>query len=744
MQYKYFFVKLTILVNKILSIRIDYFLTFIILSMLLTTNPKYLNMKLITKLIFILLLTSSSLFSQTNHKVIIDEKFDNPASTDWDQKISTTQKLKIENGVYKLEAIHDKNNGWAFRDLGLNLNNNYIIEFDIRQTAGVDNTGFGLIFGMNANRSQYYKFSISGTQFSMLNGYWNSKFQELRGWKKKEAVINKMNEWNRIKVVRTRNLIECYVNDVKLIAYGQFVDNGRNMAIFVNKKGMKVEIDNFKLTTFDYEVKDVEGADKPLAKEYLSFNTVDNERFCYVSADGNTMYVSHHKGSEDTKVWISNFDGKNWSNLTLFPAPINNKSSNTVISASSDKNTIYLMNTYNPDGSAKGGGISVSKKTKDGWEVPKTIIVDNLVNKNKFASYFFTSDNKILLIGVQPNIVDYDEQSLFVSFIKDDGTYTEPKSLGPTINTSTKDFNPFLAPDSKTLYFSSTGRPGYGSADIWMSRRLDDTWQNWSEPLNLGRFINSTGFELNITLDAKGDYAYLASYDKTLVGYKGEGDIMKIELPKGAKPEPVVLVYGKVLHKNTNKPIAAKINYFDLTTGQEYGTANSDINTGEYSIVLPRGINYGFKSEAAGFVSISENLDLTMLDKYEEIERNLYLVPIEIGQTIRLNNLFFDTGEYALKESSNSELKNLLKLLDLNPKMKIKIVGYTDNVGTDASNLTLSKNRANSVFQWLVANKANKANLSSVGMGMKDPVATNDTEEGRQQNRRVEFTIIEK
>lgn len=701
-------------------------------------------MKLITKLIFILILTSSSLFSQTNHKVIIDEKFDNPASTDWDQKISTTQKLKIENGVYNLEAIHDKNSGWAFRDLGLNLNNNYIIEFDIRQTAGVDNTGFGVIFGLNANRSQHFKFSISGNQFSRLSGYWNSQPQELRGWKKKETVINKMNEWNRVKVVRTRNLIECYVNDVKLIAYGQFVDNGRNMAIFVDKKGMKVEIDNFKLTTFDYEVKDVEGADKPLAKEYLSFNTVDNERYCYVSADGNTMYVSHNKGSSNSDIWTSNYDGKNWSNLSKLPAPINNNGGNSIISASSDRNTIYLMNTYNPDGSAKGGGISVSKKTKDGWEVPKTIEVDNLVNKNKFASYFFTSDNKILLLGVQPNIVDYDEQSLFVSFIKEDGTYTEPKSLGSTINTLAMDFNPFLAPDSKTLYFSSTGRPGYGSADIWMSRRLDDTWQNWSEPLNLGRFINSTGFELNITLDAKGDYAYLASYDKTLVGYKGEGDIMKLELPVGAKPEPVVLVYGKVLNKNTNKPIAAKINYFDLTTGQEYGTANSDINTGEYSIVLPRGINYGFKSEAAGFVSISENLDLTKLDKYEEIERNLYLVPIEIGQTIRLNNLFFDTGEYALKESSNSELKNLLKLLDLNPKMKIKIVGYTDNVGTDASNLTLSKNRANSVYQWLIANKANKANLSSVGLGMKDPVATNDTEEGRQQNRRVEFTIIEK
>jgi len=676
--------------------------------------------------------------------VKISDTFDNPESKDWDQTNTAFQNLKIENGVYTLEGKHDKNIGWTLRDLGLNVNNNYIIEFDIRQVAGPDNYGYGIIFGMNPSKTEYFKFEITSTQFRKLSGYWNSNFYDLRPWKKKASVIKKMNEWNRIKVVRTRNLLELYVNDVQLAAYGKFVDNGRNIAISVAKKGMKVEIDNFKLTTFDYTVKDVAGAERPLTKEYLPFNTVNNEKFCYVSADGNTIYVTQQTGNENTNIWVSKYDGGSWGELSKLPFPINNNGGNSVISASSDNNTIYLMNTYKPDGSSNGAGISVSNKTKDGWEVPTTIKVEKLVNKNKFASYFFTADNKILLVAVQPNEEEYDEQAIFVSFIREDGTYTEPKNLGPTVNTQAMDFNPFLAPDSKTLYFASTGHAGYGSADIWVTRRLDDTWQNWSEPENLGPYVNSTGFELNLSLDAKGDYAYLGSYDKSLAGHKGEGDIMKIELPEGAKPEPVVLVYGKVLNKKTNEPIAAKINYYDLTTGQEYGTAISDINTGEYNIVLPRGINYGFKSETVGYVSISENIDLTNLDRYEEIEKNLYLVPIEIGQSIRLNNLFFDTGEFALKESSNSELKNLLKLLQLNPNMKIKIVGYTDNVGSDASNLTLSKNRANSVYDWLISNNINKTNLSSVGMGKKDPVATNDTEEGRQLNRRVEFTITEK
>ncbi|MER3329615.1 MAG: hypothetical protein RIF34_08575, partial [Candidatus Kapaibacterium sp.] len=321
-------------------------------------------------------------------------------------------------------------------------------------------------------------------------------------------------------------------------AYGKFVDNGRDIALFVEKKGMKVEIDNFKLTTFDYKINEVAGADKQLSKEYLPFNTKDNEKFCYVSADGNTMYVTRQVGNQKSDVWVSQYDGTNWGNLTKLPFPINNNGHNSIISASADQNTLYLMNTYKANGESDKSGISVTNKTKTGWEIPKTITVDNLANKNRYVSYFFTADNKILLLAVQPNEEEYDEQAIFVSFIKDDGTYTEPKNLGPTINTLAMDFNPFLAPDSKTLYFSSTGHPGYGSADIWMARRLDDTWQNWSEPENLGPFVNSSGFELNITLDAKGDYAYLGSYDKTLAGYKGEGDIMKLELPEGAKPEP--------------------------------------------------------------------------------------------------------------------------------------------------------------------------------------------------------------
>lgn len=687
---------------------------------------------------------SFNLTSQTNHKVIFEDNFDGTSSNNWFVGSNVHTKASITNGVYQMENISKtKTSAWSSINVGLKQDDNYIIEYDMRRIAGPDNYGFGLIFGKKDKVHEYMSFDISGNGRRQLSRYSNSKSDPLRDWKSNKN-INLKDEWNKMKIVRTRNVIDCYINGELALTYGKYEDKGQGIILSIDKLGIKLEYDNFKVTTFDFNVRNVAGSDKPLFKEYLPFNTKDNEKKIYVSADGNTMYVTREVGNEKSNVWISKqVDGK-WGSLGQMPFPINNSGHNSVISTSSDQNTMYLMNTYTPTGESDKSGISVTTRTKDGWEIPKTVVVDNLVNKNRFVSYFFTADNKILITAVQPNVEDYDEQALFVSFIKQDGSYTEPKGLGPIVNTMGMNYNPFLAPDSKTLYYGSTGYPGYGSGDMWVTRRLDDTWQNWTEPENLGPYINSDGFELNLSLDAKGDYGYLASYDSKLAGYKGEGDVMKIELPEGAKPEPVVLVYGKVLNKNTNEPIAAKINYFDLTTGEEYGTAISDINTGDYSIVLPRGINYGFKSEATGFVSISENLDLTNLDRYERIEKNLYLVPIEVGQKIRLNNLFFDTGEFALKESSNSELKNLQKLLELNPNMKIKIIGYTDDVGSDATNLTLSKNRANSVYEWLIAKNVNKSKLSSLGMGEKQPVAPNDTEEGRQQNRRVEFTIIEK
>jgi len=203
-----------------------------------------------------------------------------------------------------------------------------------------------------------------------------------------------------------------------------------------------------------------------------------------------------------------------------------------------------------------------------------------------------------------------------------------------------------------------------------------------------------------------------------------------------------VLVKGKVLNQKTKTPVQAVINYFDLQNSAISGTAMSNPETGYYQITLPAGRLYGFLASSEKFISVNENVDLKDLDEYQELERDLYLVPIEIGEKVRLNNIFFETGKWDLLPESFAELDKLVRILTDNPNMEIEINGHTDNVGNDESNLMLSQKRAAAVVNYILDKGITSTRLDSAGFGEAQPVATNDTDEGRRLNRRVEFMIV--
>jgi len=200
-------------------------------------------------------------------------------------------------------------------------------------------------------------------------------------------------------------------------------------------------------------------------------------------------------------------------------------------------------------------------------------------------------------------------------------------------------------------------------------------------------------------------------------------------------------VKGKVYDSKTKEILFAPVKYYNLNTNKELGIARSNPNTGEYKIVLPYGERYSFMAEKEGYYSQTKNIDLTELKAYEEIEVDLYLDPIEKGQVIRLNNIFFDSGKYDLLPTSYAELNKLLELLEKNSKLKIEIAGHTDWIGKDKDNLILSQNRTNAVVNFLVEKGIDKNRLSAKGYGETKFIATNTTKEGQQLNRRVEFEI---
>lgn len=473
-----------------------------------------------------------------------------------------------------------------------------------------------------------------------------------------------------------------------------------------------------------------------------NINSKFNDLSPIISPDGKILFITRYPDDNEGKnnIWLSEKSlTDEWSLAKNIGAPLNiHGYSTSVQSITPDGNTLLLSNLYNQSKkSVIGGGCSISQRQEGGWSFPEEQEIDKFQNLNKYVNYFLSNSGKFLLMAIETK-KGKGEKDLYVSFKKEKNKWEKPINFGDVINTENDEFAPFLASDEHTLYFASNGhKGGFGGVDIWMSKRLDDTWTKWSKPINMGNIINTPDFDAYFTLDASGQFAYFVS-GKNSLGY---GDIFRIKMPEEAKPDPVVLVYGKVFDKKTGKPIQADVSYELLPSGKEAGNASTNPNDNIYKIILPYGEKYGFMASAKNYYSITENVDLAGLSEYKEIEINLYLAPIEKNEIIRLNNIFFDTAKWILKDESFPELKRLLKLLKDNPELNIEIHGHTDNVGSDGDNLLLSKNRAAAVVEYLTQNGILAARLSSFGFGEAKPLKTNDTDEGRQFNRRVEFVL---
>lgn len=474
-------------------------------------------------------------------------------------------------------------------------------------------------------------------------------------------------------------------------------------------------------------------------------NSVYSELFPVISAQGDILYFtrSEHPSNKGINrrndIWFSkiNEEGK-FDNSNNIGAPINNEYSNFAFSVTQDGNGLLIGNRYNRAG-RMSKGVSISFKTKNGWSFPDSIIIRDFSNLNANAGYFLASSGKELILSIEMED-SRGGTDLYVSRLQEDGTWSKPTNLGDDVNTAADESTPFLASDGITLYFSTKGYCGYGNNDIFITRRKDTTWNNWQEPSNLGNVINSKHWEGYFTIPASGDYAYFVSEKNSI----GAEDIFRIKIPDGLRPKTVLLVKGRVLNKKTGLPVEAGIIYELLPSGVEAGVARSNQITGEYSIVLPAGDKYGFLARVEGYIPINENLDLREDTVYRVINKDLMLVPMEVGQVIRINNIFFEFGKYDLLEDSFSELKRVIKLLQENQGIKIEISGHTDNLGSSKINLALSRDRAKAVAKYLTDGGIDKKRLLVKGNGQDNPVVPNDNEENRQLNRRVEFKILEK
>jgi outer membrane protein OmpA-like peptidoglycan-associated protein len=477
-----------------------------------------------------------------------------------------------------------------------------------------------------------------------------------------------------------------------------------------------------------------------------NINSVYQEIAPMVTPDGKSIYFTRSKhpqnvgNPEKQDVWAADLqnDGSFAPAKNLGP-PINTTQHNSSFSITPDGNTMLLNNIYNSDGTLEKG-LSITRKDKNGnWSIPEKVIIDDYYNRNAYSEFCLSQDGKILLMTVQRNDA-YGGKDIYFSRLKPDNSWTAPQNLGPIVNTAASETSPFLASDGKTLYYSTGGFSGYGANDIFVTRRLDETWQSWSEPQNLGPEINTPEWDAYFSISAKADYAYYTSYSNSM----GDSDIFRVKLTEKNKPEPVALIQGKVYNAKTKQPIKANILYEFLPDGANAGNASSNPQTGDYKVVLPLKKKYGILAESKGFLSIDENIDLTNYTDYVEINKDLYLVPIEEGATVRLNNIFFVRTQFSLLPESFPELNRLIKALQDNPGMVIQLEGHTEIFGRPKDQLKLAENRVKSVKRYLVENgQIDEKRIKLRSFGGTKPVCRELTEECRALNRRVEIRILQ-
>ncbi|MBI1780914.1 MAG: OmpA family protein [Sphingobacteriales bacterium] len=471
-----------------------------------------------------------------------------------------------------------------------------------------------------------------------------------------------------------------------------------------------------------------------------------------ISADGNLLFficeghpsnTNINQTSKCQDIWYSVRDtltGK-WYKAQHMDYPFNTAINNAVFWISPDKNTLLIRNAF-VDGDYYGNGMSFSQLQEDGWSKPQMLRIKNYdkYDKGLFSGATMASDGRTLLFyGSETRNSPFN--SIYVSFLQPDSSWSEFKSLGKKINIKEYDqLTPYLASDGVSLYFSSNRPGGKGEYDIWMSKRLDNSWQKWSEPESLDTPINSTDNDMFFTMDAGGEFAYMTSNYNSY----GNSDIVRIKLLEKQKPDPVVLVDGNVYNAKTKKPLSATLIYETLPDGVMAGTGNSNTTDGSFQIVLPYDKNYLIRANADKYFAQTENLNLDSLIKsgFRRIHKDLYLMPIEIGQTVRLNNVFFDFDKWDLRPESFIELNLVVKMLNENPKLEIELGAHTDSRGSDEYNIKLSDHRAKSCVDYIISKGIDPVRVTWKGYGETVPVATNDTDEGRQLNRRVEFKIM--
>ncbi|MEP6711786.1 MAG: OmpA family protein [Ferruginibacter sp.] len=463
-----------------------------------------------------------------------------------------------------------------------------------------------------------------------------------------------------------------------------------------------------------------------------SINSTALEYFPSLTIDGSKMIFTRRLNN-DEDFYETNFTNGQWAKAKPVSGKINTNLNEGAQTISQDGQWLIFTGCNYPEGSGSCD-LYIAYKTKNGnWTEPENL--GPQINTEFWESSPSLSPDKRDLYFSSNRPGGYGGKDIWVTHRSSAGKWSTPENLGAEINTTGDEGCPFIHADNQSLYFNSTGHPGYGMTDLFVSRKTID--DNWNTPENLGYPVNTIDDEGSLIVSSGGKTSYYASDGGDT---RGGLDLYSFELRDDIKALKTYWVKGKVFDKKTNEGLPSSVELTDIGSRKLISKLQTD-EDGNYLVTLPAGKDYAFNVNRKGYLFYSDNFSMINNLPDSPLVVNIPLQPIEKGASIVLKNIFFDVNKFDLKSESLSELDKVISLLGDNPRLSILISGFTDNVGKPADNLLLSINRAKAVTMYIQSKGIAIKRLSAKGFGEQKPIASNNTEAGKAQNRRTELSI---
>jgi outer membrane protein OmpA-like peptidoglycan-associated protein len=375
-------------------------------------------------------------------------------------------------------------------------------------------------------------------------------------------------------------------------------------------------------------------------------------------------------------------------------------------------------------------------KTGATWSNPVNMRIEEDVNLGTVINSHLSPDGRVMISSRQSPDT-YGGNDLYVSFRVGADAWSKPQNIGAVVNTHGMEMGPFIAGDNETMFFSSNGHPGFGGRDLYVTRRLDSTWLRWSEPKNLGPSYNSAGHETFIQVPAHGDSAYFSARLGNGIG----DDIVALAMPKGAQPKATYTIIGEVVDGESNTPVSAEVKLVLMPSERFEAATTNDRSTGKFSVDVATASLYQVQVNVPGFKPFRATVDARGMQRYTAMTTKIVLERAEIPLRRDTSSVTFAHGKAEVEPVSFASLDSLAAYMRRAPKAKLVLQGHADEIGTPGANQQLSMERANAILERLMAAGIDPSRVTVVGYGESRPRASNATDEGRAQNRRVDVIL---